>query len=426
MVRTPLLPIALLSAAVLAASACGESPSAAVPWDGTARDSAGVRVVLNHGTPLWTDSVRWTLEESFRIGVSDGDPRYMFGSISGTGLLSDGRTVVADGMAQNLRFFDSDGRWERTVGGPGSGPGEFGQGSLQILVGPGDTLLVLDARHQRANRITSDGTWIDSWPTTPTEGWYARGWDSSPAGRIVAHMWWLPGTEEYEADTMDVVILRGLDGTFGDTVGVVAGSRMRRVAAGRMQFYLFSGEPAVSICPDNTLVAGRGDRYEIRRYDPSGRLQQIIRLARPNVPITFADKRFLRARFQEIYLENGYTTEQVEELLAAMQFTDTHPAFVTLRCGPDGSVWTQPVKPVSALTEEERREYWVGPYAEADSRFDVFDRQGRYLGVVELPAGSWPDRFHGGLLLGRWRDSLDVEYLQALAVHDRQEGNHDR
>ena len=167
MARTPLLPIALFSAAVLAASACGESPSSVVPWDGTTRDSAGVRVVLNHGTPLWTDSVRWTLEESYRIGVSDGDPRYMFGSISGTALLSDGRTVVADGMAQNLRFFDSDGRWETTVGGPGSGPGEFGQGSLQILVGAGDTLLVLDSRNQRANRITADGLWIDSWPTTP-------------------------------------------------------------------------------------------------------------------------------------------------------------------------------------------------------------------------------------------------------------------
>ena len=111
MARTPLFPIALLSAAVLAASACDESPSAAVAWNGNARDSAGVQVVLNHGTPLWTDSVRWTLKESFRIGVSDGDPRYMFGRLAGTGLLSDGRTVVADGMAQNLRFFDPNGRW---------------------------------------------------------------------------------------------------------------------------------------------------------------------------------------------------------------------------------------------------------------------------------------------------------------------------
>ena len=132
---------------------------------------------------------------------------------------------------------------------------------------------------------------------------------------------------------------------------------------------------------------------------------------RPFCPLT---RLLLReqTRFREIYLEAGFTPVRVDELLAAMHFTETHPAFITLRCGPFGSIWIQPVKPVSALTEEERQEFWVGPDAEAAAHFDVFDRRGRYLGVVQLPEGSWPTRFHGDRLYGRWRDSLAVEYAQ--------------
>jgi len=107
---------------------------------------------------------------------------------------------------------------------------------------------------------------------------------------------------------------------------------------------------------------------------------------------------------------------QLEELLSEMHFTETYPAFVTLTCGPRGAISIHPVKPVSVLTEEEREEFWVGPDAEASAHFDVFDRQGRYLGVVPLPQGSWPDRFHGDYLYGRWRDSLDVEYAQGLKI----------
>lgn len=397
-------------------ASCVDGPGANPDWDGSVRDSAGVEVVLNNGAPLWEDADGWVLSEVLRIGVPDGEPEYMFGRLGDIGVLSDGRVVVGDRMAQHLRFFFPDGRWEQTVGRPGSGPGEFGQGFAQILVGPADTLLVLDSQNQRANLIAPDGTWLDSWRSAPEEGRLIRAWDYSATGRIVSHLSRIPGMELNQGDTLDYAVVRSLAGAFGDTVGLVPASRLRRVSGGRMEFYLYAGEPAVSLCPDNSLITGRGDLYEIKRYDPEGNLEQIVRLDRPNTPITQDDRRFLQTRFREIYLDAGYTPVQVEELLAAMHFTETHPAFTTLRCGPLGSIWIQPVKPVSALTDEERREFWVGPDAEAAAHFDVFDRRGRYLGVVSLPDGSWPGRFHGDRLYARWRDSLDVEYAQGLKI----------
>jgi hypothetical protein len=413
-ITLPRLSILTLILASITLTACsGEAGSA---WHGSVRDSAGIKIVNNLGPPLWTETDRWTFSEVLKIGVVEGEPEYMFGQVKGIGVLSDGRIVVNDGMAQHLRFFYPDGKFEKTVGGPGSGPGEFGPGGLTVLVGPGDTLLVVDQANQRANRIAPDGTWLDSWRLTLEDGWLVYGWDDAPTGRLVTHMTRVPGMQRSEADTFDLVVVRDLDGTTGDTLASVPGSRLRQYSAGRMVFYLYAGEPVVSLCPDNSLVAGRGDRYEIRRYDSGGELEQVIRLDRQSAPITESDQTFLRQRFKEIYLESGVTSEQVQDLLSAMHFTETYPAYVTLRCGPRGSIWVQPVKPVSLLSAEEKAEFWVGPDAEAAAYFDVFDHDGKYLGVVTQPPGFWLGRFHGDYAYGRWTDSLDVEHLMVLEV----------
>lgn len=411
------LSLAALTVAVFLHSACSRNSSDATEWDGSIADSSGVELVRNGGTPLWGESNRWILSEVLKIGVQEGDPNYMFGRLTGGAVLSDGSIVVADGMAQQLRFFRPDGHWEKTVGRAGAGPGEFGSRGLDVLVGPDDTLLVLDWEHQRANRMAPQGTWLDSWGFGVEDGWMVRAWDDAATGRIVTHMARMPGMEAGESDTLDFVVVRDLTGEKGDTVGTVPASRTRRVTGERMRFYLYAGEPQASLCSDNSVVTGRGDRYEIKRYDPSGNLEQVVTLGRPNTPITQGDRTFLSERFKQIYLENGFTPERVEELLGAMHFTETYPAFVTLQCGPRGSIWVQPARPVSALSEEEREEFWVGPDAEAAAHFDVFDRQGRYLGVIPLPAGFWPKgRFRGDHLFGRWTDSLGVEYVKVLEV----------
>jgi len=406
-------------ATVIICAMCVGSCSSREPdaeWDGSVRDSAGVEIVVNNGPPLWDTGERWRLSEVLRVGVSEGAPEYMFGALAGLGVLSDGRIVIADGIAHHLRFFFPDGRWQLTVGRAGSGPGEFGAGALPILVGPGDTLLVVDARNQRVSRIGPDGMWLDAWRSAPADGWMVRDWDYAPSGVIVSHMTRVPGTDSTGIDMLDVVVARDLAGSVRDTVGWVPASALRQYSGRGMEFFLYAGEPVVSLCPDNTLVTGRGDRYEIRRYDPTGRVVQVVRLERGNVPITDAEQVFLRQRFKEIYLESGFPITRVEELLAGMHFTETYPAFVTLACGPHGSIWVQPARPVSDLTDAERQDFWVGPLAEASAHFDVFDRRGRYLGVVPLPEGFWPGRFHGDALYGRWRDSLDVEYVKVMRV----------
>jgi hypothetical protein len=139
------------SAAVLAAVgaicclvviACREDSEPATAWDGTVRDSAGVKIVENFGTPLWPEGPGWEFTQDLRIGALDGPPEYQFGRIQGLQVLSDGRIVVTDVLEHHLRFFSPDGVHERTVGREGQGPGEFGGGGMGLFLGPGDTLVV--------------------------------------------------------------------------------------------------------------------------------------------------------------------------------------------------------------------------------------------------------------------------------------------
>jgi hypothetical protein len=398
-------------------TACSSAQSSAPAWEGRAWDSAGIEIVHNYGTPLWEETEGWNLSETLRIGVADGEPEYMFGKISDLGMLSDGRIVVADGIAQHLRYFRPDGGWEKTVGQAGSGPGEFGNLGLTILVGPADTMLVLDVRNQRANRFGPDGTWLGSWLAYQPEAWTERAWDYSSTGRIVSHMYQAPQVVGDGSDSLDFVVVRDLAGSAGDTVGFVLTGLETQVSEGRMEYYFFAGSPEIGLCPDNSLLTARQDRYEISRYSPSGNLEQIVRLDRENILVSASDRTNFREWYKDIWLESGYVTpSRVEELLSAFHFNQTYPPFRTLTCGPKGSIWVQPWKPVSALTQDDLPDLMAGIPVDASERFDLFNRQGEYLGVVSLPSGFFPDRFRGDHLIGRWRDSLGLESVGVLRV----------
>ena len=75
--------VALLTAAVapLAAVGCAEGGTATARWTGSVRDSAGITIVENHDTPVWREGEGWRFTRVLKIGVAEGDPEYMFGSI---------------------------------------------------------------------------------------------------------------------------------------------------------------------------------------------------------------------------------------------------------------------------------------------------------------------------------------------------------
>lgn len=89
-------------------------------------DSAGVRIVTLHGSV--EPSSEWHLdpEPALAVGVATGDERYELSRVVGAVLRTDG-LLIADGGSGQLRLYDLSGRHVKSVGGSGSGPGEFQQ-----------------------------------------------------------------------------------------------------------------------------------------------------------------------------------------------------------------------------------------------------------------------------------------------------------
>ena len=50
--------------------------------------------------------------------------------------------------------------------------------------------------------------------------------------------------------------------------------------------------------------------------------------------------------------------------------------------------------------------------------WDVFDPEGRYLGVVTLPRRFIPDRFFEDRVYGIWEDDSNVQHVMVLWITD--------
>lgn len=108
-------------------------------------DSAGVTLAAAEA-PAWAPGEGWLVNEepTLQIGAMDGLPEYQFTELVGAVRLSDGRIVVADRGASELRFFGPDGGFQARVGRQGEGPGEFRR--LEYVgVFQGDSLVTFDS-----------------------------------------------------------------------------------------------------------------------------------------------------------------------------------------------------------------------------------------------------------------------------------------
>jgi len=173
---------ALFSSLVLAwLFACGTEDSADRGF--TVRDSAGITIVESV-EPAWEEGEGWTLsaEPILDIGVVEGEPAYQFDRVRDVTRAGTGDVVVANGGPQEIRVFDSAGRFIRSVGGQGDGPGEFGR-LAAVQARAADTVLALDIRRPRilafgpsGNLLWSSTFGLESGPSMGTPASLADGW----------------------------------------------------------------------------------------------------------------------------------------------------------------------------------------------------------------------------------------------------------
>lgn len=108
----------------------------------------------------------WVIEEELRIGTVDEPGPMSFGWLRGLVVTADGRIVVLDAQAKELRVFGPGGKHLATYGREGGGPGEF-LGPNGLKMGPDGRLWVPDPDNLRMSIFDVDAGFVTSHPYTP-------------------------------------------------------------------------------------------------------------------------------------------------------------------------------------------------------------------------------------------------------------------
>lgn len=357
----------------------------------------GVPVIVSRD-PVWsTETVELTYPPEMRLGAQSGTGPDVFGLISSLRFLSDGRIAVADGFADEVRVFGSDGAHTATYGGSGEGPNEFGDIG-RIYRFPGDSIAAFDYGLAR----------VLVFPASGGEGRSLRG--GTPAARsplfgilasgsLLANESFSGPRNGEERSWMRVL---RLDQEAGEYVEILQYPVLEESAA---------PNDRRALAPRVTLAAtrrgfywARSDRYEIIEYDSLG--SPIRALHRPVEParLDAADRseyveettRWFRER------QGDRAADAFRRQMREREFASARPLFGRALVDVDGRLW------ISEFS-------W--PVANAPARrWSVFAEDGRWQGDVVVPEGFRLFDANGSRVLGTAEDSLGVSFVEIYRV----------
>ena len=360
--------------ATLAVCACGDRaypPVTELTIDTLADGSV---LVSNPPHGLWdaNSRARWRLVESLRIGTASESGPDAFGNVISLTLDEMGRLWIVDYQANEVRVFDGDGRFVRTIGGRGEGPAEFIEIG-HVRHGPNGEMWVADNRLNRYEIFDTAGTRIGGQRYVTR---YGSGWRK---GLFLAFDW-IEDSNRY----VYRVYRRGATGRLEPDGRVFelpeeppdppmidyrqGGATLSSPAPFSPQHWWIFGPNLDIWWSDGYDLGGR---YELRQIElESGRTLRTV--LRQYEPVAISDA--VRVATVEAELENvrhGHNLPGAQRPTPeAMDVVPrAYPPFERLYRSRDGTLWV-------------RRSLGDGVVG-----FDVFDEEGRYLGQPEVPAG---------------------------------------
>ncbi len=415
----------LLTASLLgigAVAACGPRERAATTegWQ-AAYDTIGDTVVVRTlSGSVWGEEA--TLVPEISIGQLDGPEETTLGHVASLAMGRDGTIYALDDQVPALRVYNADGSYRATFGRHGEGPGEYKRpdGGLNVL--SDGRILLRDPGNARIQVFSPEGEGLDTWRI--------RGGFSTSSQMVVdtrdrAYVMLLL---DPEADVRDweIGLLQVLpDGSLGDTLrrpdsGFEAPTIEARHVEGESTSASVNNVPysprEVSVLsPRGYFIHGISTDYAFTLLKPGGATR--IEKAYEPVPVASGE----RAEVEAFAVRNMRYTDP-NWRWNGPPIPDRKPPYNNIFAGRDGTIWVQVAQPgvkgedplydptdPNALPDE-----WREPIV-----FDVFDEEGRYLGLARTPEGfrtSPEPLFTRDRVLATVRDELDVSRVVRFRV----------
>ena len=128
-------------------------------WKGTITKEGEVIVVKNPKEPISRDNIL-ILKEELTIGGGKAKGEKIFSSVSHLNIDSLGNIYIVDIRDAQVKEFDKDGKFVKTIGRKGQGPGEFNMPDMVLFNDTSRTFYVLDLLTRRFSLFDLDGHFI--------------------------------------------------------------------------------------------------------------------------------------------------------------------------------------------------------------------------------------------------------------------------
>jgi hypothetical protein len=333
-------PLALFVTAAAAASAQPQ-------WKGAVVKEGDVTIVKNPKTPLYKTPVL-ELKGELSIGGPEAQGDAAFEQVRQAVVDDAGTIYVLDQQAMNVKAFDAEGRYLRTIGREGQGPGELEYPTTLSLIRPSGELAV----HMQSRGVAffkTDGTFLRQ---LSLKGLIAGRGRLDSRGQI-----YLLEIASGENETHYVTRKLAPDGSALATISETPAPEGR---GNRIRFFLPVAYFAID--RDDRFVYGYPATYEIQFFGPTeAKVLRKIRRDYDPVAVTAEEKA-------------GLEKEMSPEMKAAIEieYPGDHPAYARFFLSDLGHLFVQ-------------------TYEKAEGgRFihDIFDAEGRFIGRLPLkPSG---------------------------------------
>jgi len=327
-------------------------------------------------------------------------PEYtFFESVIDVACDSDGCVYACDYRANNIKIFDSSGKYIKTIGRKGQGPGEFNM-PYKIAVSD-DRLIVWDLGNRRLCALSPDGEFLKSIPISIGER--PRKIGALPSGDMVIAVEKVHYREPDKPQDYFIEIyspdLERKKTVYTQQIWRNKYTRKGRALANIIQ--PFSPLIYWDVSPTGKIVVGYPKNYEIKIYDSDkGKISSFIHSYKP-IKITDKDKKRF---FASVGMLSASVKKQGADdfIIKNTEFPKYKPAFKHIKVDSDGNILVMSHR----KNPDEEHKF-----------FDAFDSQGNFLGNVQIIGkGTFP--YNAVMREGAfWQRKVDKEGFSKIVKY---------
>jgi len=318
-------------------------------WKGKIEEKDGIIIVKNPKEPMYQEDV-FSLEEELIIEAKEtNQEEEVFQAIVSLAIDNQGNIYVLDKKAGNVKVFDVNGKFLKTIGRKGGGPGEFGTPESCVLT-PNNELCVYDSGRRIIHIFDIDGEFERELPASLP---FFEGPKFTSKGEMVASYGVL-GEEPY-------FVLKKFDSEMNPLLSF-ASIPILKLPKVHVFIYYAASDLKWDVNYRDEIIWGvmTSPEYELFIHDKDGK--HIKKITKEYNPVKLSNKEYVR--LMKKWFGKIPTPKQWDLVIP-----DNYPPFHGFYVDDEGRIFVKRFVEV----EKSNKHY-----------FDVFDEEGKFITEIVL------------------------------------------